>query len=92
MSAKKAAAALVEFDCEIAEAIRNSGNEFGRTSSIDAEKFAREHLLGTWTLAMVAAAVGASEEQVVAAVLYYQMQVGSTCVCAGVARCAYEGK
>ncbi len=80
MSAKKAAAALLRNDADLAAFVDANGGDWRKTGDVLA--YVKDRVMGTWTLTMVAEAVECSEQQVVAALLY-QIHTGSTCVCRG---------
>jgi hypothetical protein len=81
MSAKSAAAALIEFDLDAAAQLSAAGEYLNQDSAIALGKALR----GTWTLSMAAAAGGVSEQQAFAAVLQYHTRCGTSLVCQGVA-------
>jgi hypothetical protein len=84
MSAKQAAKALLKNDAELsafASQFRN-GWESGKTLAVDS--YIRENIMNTWTLTMVAEAAGATEQQVIAALMFIDpLRSGSNCVCRG---------
>jgi hypothetical protein len=89
MSAKKAAAALLECDVELYQFAESMKEEYSSERREKIVNFMSGYLLGTWTLTLAARAAGADEEQVVAAILY-ALAVGSTAVCRGEAARMYR--
>jgi hypothetical protein len=91
MSARLAAAALVTYDADIADAVRKIHEEQGgkRATWSAAESFAA-YLRGCWTLSLAAHAAGTTEEKVVAALLLYFVCAGTSTVCRGIARRAFK--
>lgn len=81
MSAKIAAAALIQFDVDAAAMLPTSGEVLDDVGAIALGKALRR----TWTLSLAAAAAGVSEQQVVAAVLQHQTRCGTSLVCQGYA-------
>lgn len=81
MSAKAAAEALLRHDAELAEfgsSVRMAGFEKGGL----VRAYVREHIYGTWTLALAADAAQCTEEQVIAALLHlYPLRYGTTAIC-----------
>ncbi|MBR8114450.1 hypothetical protein KDX10_32935 [Burkholderia cenocepacia] len=90
MSGKRAAAALMQCDVDLAERIRSIEEKRSITAFVshaEYEQLARE-LFGLWTVSMAAAAAGVTEEQTVAALLQWHTHAGSSLVCQGIARSA----
>ncbi|MFC3468838.1 hypothetical protein ACFOHT_03050 [Massilia oculi] len=81
MSAKIAAAALIQFDVDAAAMLPTSGEVLDDVGAIALGKALRR----TWTLSLAAAAAGVSEQQVVAAVLQHHTRCGTSLVCQGYA-------
>lgn len=86
MSAKSAAAALIEFDVDAAALLPAAGEYLDWDGAIALGKALR----GTWTLSLAAAAAGVSEQQVVAAVLQHHTRCGTSLVCQGHAKNAFK--
>lgn len=89
MSARLAASALVTYDADVAEAIRNA-RVGGESPTWNAAEELAGYLRGCWTLSLAAAAAGTSEEKVVAAVLLYFVGAGTSAVCRSIARRAFK--
>ena len=81
MSAKAAAEALLRHDADLADfgaSVRMAGLEKGEL----VRAYVREHIYGTWTLALAADAAQCTEEQVIAALLHLDpLKYGTTAVC-----------
>lgn len=68
MSARRASAALIEFDCDTADAVRTLFEDRDPAQVSRQEKAAvLEQLAGTWTLGLAAKAAGLSEKDVLTA-------------------------
>jgi hypothetical protein len=86
MSAKSAAAALIQFDVDAAALLPSSDEMLDDEGAIALGKALR----GTWTLSLAAAAAGVSEQQVVAAILQHHTRCGTSLVCQGYAKSAFK--
>lgn len=86
MSAKSAAAALIEFDVDAAALMPSSDELLDRDGAIALGKALR----GTWTLALAASAAGVTEQQVIAAVLQHHTHCGTFLVCQSYAKTVFE--
>lgn len=88
MSASAAAAALIQHDADIAAQVvrfdRTDDENRYRLSRRDEGVAILESALGTWTLALAAAAANVSELQVLTA-MAYQLNLGTLPVCRGIA-------
>lgn len=87
MSGVRAARALLALDASLAECVELLTARV-RPSSLEWRPavlaLVRERVMGTWTLTLAAEAAGATEQQVVAALLYLEpLRIGSNCVCRG---------
>jgi len=95
MSAKNAAAALVEYDiaeqvAAIEAAYPMVGFDVERREAI--VSLLRE-VMGTWTLSLAAASADVSEQQVIAALAYHpRLRIGTTAVAQSVAKSLYEAR
>jgi hypothetical protein len=87
MSARRAAAALIEFDVSAAALLPPTGERLDEEGAIVLGRALR----GTWTLSLAAAAAGVTEQQVVAAVLQHHTSCGTSLVCQGYAKTAFKG-
>jgi hypothetical protein len=85
MSGKRAAAALLQFDSDLAAEIAALNAQDWPLLHEEAVAFARR-AYALWTVSLVSAAAGVTEEVTVAALMYYHMRCGSTCVCQGIAK------
>lgn len=85
MSAKSAAAALIEFDVDAAALLPPADEFLNHEGAVALGKILR----GTWTLSVAAAAAGVTEQQVVAAVLQHHTRCGTALVCQGYAKNAF---
>ena len=84
MSAKKAAQAYLRHDCDFAVFVAALPEvRWGEDYRTEVCDYVRENVLHTWTLSLAAQSASATEEQVIAAILY-ELQIGSTCVCRGI--------
>ena len=86
MSAKNAAAALLQFDIDVAEKLPAKDQFLDYESAISLGKAIR----GTWTLSLAAAAGGVTEQQVMAALLQHHTRCGSSLVCQGYAKTIFN--
>lgn len=87
MTGKRAAAALMQFDLDLAAEVATLDAQDCALSWDEAESFAR-HAFGLWTLSLAAAAAGVTEEMTIAALMYNHLRVGTNLVCQGVAKSA----
>lgn len=85
MSGRRAAKALMDFDIQIYQAVKPN-QETQRMTTSEAVEFLKKNVVGTYTLSLVAAAAGVSEEVVIAALVHDYMLVGTTVVCQGIAK------
>jgi hypothetical protein len=85
MSAKQAAKALMKNDCSFNDLfdLLEKANHFDKRECV--VEFLESNVKNTWTLALASESANATEEQVIAAILY-ELRMGTTCVCRGMAR------
>lgn len=87
MSAKIAAAALVEFDADLRERVEeiNSRGDYwwiNINHQTDAAKIIKD-TAGTWTLSLAAAAAGVSERMVLSALYRFHLKGGTQAAASG---------
>ena len=69
MSAKRAAAALLELDTDIAAFAAGLEPGYEPDKRLKVMAYVREHVMGTWTLTLAARSAGKTEQQVVGALM-----------------------
>ena len=93
MSAKRAANALIELDCELFEFSQKLKTHFSENRSELIINYVRQNVLGTWTLTLSAKSAGVSEQQIIAAIFYSTvLKIGTSCVAQGEAKKLFKSK
>jgi hypothetical protein len=80
VSGRRAAAAVIQFDCDLGNEVIGLTEKTGRASEEDAVAFA-ERALGLWTVSLAAAAAGVTEESTIVAMLSEHLMVSPLGAC-----------